>query len=307
MTSTRISHMLIFVVAFGMCAAPADDSFAYDPMVFDQVSALVEQARTLSQEASTMKDAGAKRAQAQTRYEQAREKVADLRDEIKNTLEAFAFSPVLPPGDPRIALRQQTSADYLQAQLLDAAIIEESADVYEGEAKTKRLEEAEKKYLKMYENYRTRLAGLYARLYQGRCLLKLHKLEQVSEVLTDLLENPNEPHQFRALKVRAYPLAAEAWCDDSQRRYAPAIKYGESLLGAATAEELADDAFLKARLHLARAHKLQGDELASESAAGAAAAYRKAKHHAEFVAGREGEYQTQARELLAELEKALNR
>ncbi|MEQ8789662.1 MAG: hypothetical protein RIC55_25430 [Pirellulaceae bacterium] len=298
----RRSLMLTFIAVLLAGISWMRPALGDDPMSFARANALIEQARALVDEAAAAKEAEAaqaKREQARKKYEEARRLMSDYQAGIKEKLEVFP--PVVPPGDPRIAKRARLRADYLQTRLLGAAIVEESAELYDGEEGTNRLQQAERLYREIYETYRTRLAGLYARMYQGRCLAKLHQPQSAAEVLSDLLNLPNEPQEFRGLRVRVYVLAAKAWCDDSLKRYAQAINYGESLLEAAAAEELASALYLEARLNLARAYKLQGD--AFQPAAEAALSYDKAKQHAEFVAKHESKHQTQAKQLLSELAK----
>jgi hypothetical protein len=284
----------------------ADAALAYDPMAFGRANAMVEMARALSQEATEAKmadDAKAKREQARKLYEDAGKLVADVKDEIQKDLERLV--PVLPAGDPRIAIRDQMRADYLQARLVSGAIFEESADLYEGDARNAKLEAAESIYGDVFEAYRTRLAGLYARAFQGRCLAKLGKLGLALQAYDDLIELPDSPEQFRQLKSLVVPLAAEAHCDALRRNYTSAIHLCESFLAGGDAATPPDDKSLNVRLHLARAYKLRGDELlAGFDRPGAAEAYASSRRHAQDVAEREGKHQASAKELLAELEKS---
>ena len=74
--------------------------------------------------------------------------------------------------------RKQLRADNLQTELLAAAVREESADTFpDGSSEfEQRLVEAANLYDGIYKNYRTRLAGRYARMYQGRCALGIDNL-----------------------------------------------------------------------------------------------------------------------------------
>ena len=76
---------------------------------------------------------------------------------------------------------------------------------------TQTLTAAADAYKKIYEDYRTRIAGLYARMYQGRCLQKLGKHKEAAAFFNELLANPDSPDAFRALKLKVMALAVEFW------------------------------------------------------------------------------------------------
>ena len=65
-------------------------------------------------------------------------------------------------------------------------------------------------YKAVYEEYRRRMAGLFAEMYQGRCQHKLGKFKEASAIFTHLLDNPDTP-EFRPLRLKVMPLAVESW------------------------------------------------------------------------------------------------
>ena len=108
----------------------------------------------------------------------------------------------------RIEERDRYRQDLLQSQLLVAATREETADAITAGTKewTDTLNAAAAAYQKVYENYRTRLAGLYAQMYQGRCLQKLGKHKEATAIFKLLLANPDTPIAFsRAEAARPWP------------------------------------------------------------------------------------------------------
>jgi cellulose synthase operon protein C len=110
-------------------------------------------------------------------------------------------------------LRDILRTDYLQAQLLAAAVKEETADTKKpGSPEYKALvTTAAEQYGEVYDKYRTRLAGLYARMYQGRCSQKLGNHKDALSYFGELLEQPDNPEEFRTLKTKTLLLAKDSW------------------------------------------------------------------------------------------------
>ena len=240
---------------------------------------------------------------ARTMFEHAATTLETSRKEMQEKLQAIG---PLDPADRKLtAVRDQLRGDYLQARLLLPAILEETADTFpdEAEERNKRLEQAVKQFQEVYAAYRTRLAGLYAKMYEGRCYVKLGEHKKALEVFGDLLEQPDDPAVFRQLKLNVVTLAVEAWLDDSQKKYKDAIRELGNRLETARERELAEDDWLFIRFSLARAHKLSAFDLrkTTPDAPQVAESLAAAREHADFVAKHMGEYQLAARELLAEL------
>lgn len=200
----------------------------------------------------------------------------------------------------KLVRRDQLRANYLQCQLLMAAVLEESADTYDLEdaGRQEVLAKAAKEYAEIYDKYRTRLAGLYARLYQSRCLKKLGQCAEALQRLEELLDQPDAP-AFSALKPKAQNLAMECWLDDSQKQYQQAVTRGDDWLKKCDAQKLASPDWLGLQFRLARAHWLLVESL--DDAEPRITHREKARALAEFVADREGIYQDDARKLLIEI------
>lgn len=109
--------------------------------------------------------------------------------------------------------REEYRKSLLQGRLLVAACTEELADAYHDASPERQaeLEKAEKEYADIYVKYRTRLAGLYARMYQARCLQKLAQHPQAAPLFDEILVLPDAPEPFRTLKLRALVLAVNTW------------------------------------------------------------------------------------------------
>ena len=142
-----------------------------------------------------------------------------------------------------------------------AAAREEMIETVEKGSKewTDTLTQATDDYKEVYEKYRTRLAGLYARMYQGRCLQKLNKHKEASAIFNELLANPDTPDAFRTLKVKVMALAVDSWV--AQGLHLEIIDKAGKLVDSARPTEDRTDDMMGMRLAVARAHKAYADEL----------------------------------------------
>lgn len=199
-------------------------------------------------------------------YAQALKVFDDLATEIGNKLKAYPAAIDEKKEAKKHEEREQYRKDYLQAQLLAAATREEMAETYEAGVKERNtaLETAAKEYGEIYDKYRTRLAGLYARMYQGRCLQKLGKHKDALGYFTELLANPDQPDAFRTLRIKVTELAIPSWID--QKLYLEVIdknkeKRPMQLIESARPAEDKTEEFMAMRLGIAKALQLYIEEL----------------------------------------------
>lgn len=264
---------------------------------------LVERARIKVEQS---KQAGADKktlmSEAGEIYTSAYNVFARAQVELKERLAGMGVVP--PEDDKKTQLQNQLRADYLQVQLLAAAIKEESADTQQpGSAEYKKmLQEAGDQYGQIYEKYRTRLAGLYARMYQGRCKKKLGQHKEALSYFGELLEQPDNPEAFRTIKLKTMLLAAESWAASSPPLYAEAAsKLGPFVDGARPNEQKSDD-WLTLRLAAAKAQWGRADELLAKNSRDVEGKRldSDATKNAKFVAAQPGDLQQEARQLLAD-------
>jgi hypothetical protein len=189
-----------------------------------------------------------------------------LATEIGEKLKAYPASLDEKRDAKKFEEREQFRKDYLQAQLLQAATREELAETYQAGAKEKNtaLETAAKEYGEIYNKYRTRLAGLYARMYQARCLQKLNKHKEALGYFNELLANPETPEPFRLLRVKVMELAIDSWID--QKLYLEVVEKKDTkrpvaLVESARGTEDRTEEFMAMRVKVAKAMKLYADEL----------------------------------------------
>ena len=269
---------------------------------------IVEQARFAFEDSKRAQGADKDKliAQANQYYEQGYKVFQDLQEQVRVQLERIP--KVLDNRDKQQAAmadrRTRLRADYLQTQLLAAAIREEMADAVPAGSETakKLLDDAAKQYQEIYDKYRTRLAGLYARMYQGRCNQKLGKFRDALGFYAELLAQPDSPEEFRVLKTKTMKLAMECWLDPSEKKYVEAIKRGTEWVDKARPTEDREPDWLYLRLMLAKAYKMEAEAPAGAGAErNPARSKGEARKLAQFVAKFTSEYQEPAQQLVAAL------
>jgi cellulose synthase operon protein C len=204
-------------------------------------------------------------------------------------------------------LRDQLRKDYLQTKLLSAAVLEEKADTAKEGTKEHKdiLLAAAAEYEKIYEDYRTYVAGLYARMYQGRCYQKMKDFKEALTFFTDLLEQPDDPDPFRLVKTKTLLLAMDCWLDPSQKKTVEAITRGSAWLDKQRPAEAKDPEWQTLRLLVAKAHKMHADSLDSKEKQ-KPESYKQATQHSQAVARQPAtaDLKKQAEEFLATLPTA---
>jgi tetratricopeptide (TPR) repeat protein len=240
-------------------------------------------------------------------YDEAHKVFTNTRDELRARLQEInskAYDPQTQREE--IEIREQIRSDFLQSQLLGAMVLEARADTVEKDSDEYRelLEQAESEYRGIEEKYRQWMAGLYAKLYRGRCLQNLGKYPEALGLYRELLEEPEDSEAFRGLKQLALKQALEVWLESSAEGYAEAVDRGSQWLAklrpadARQPEPLAIQ-FLLARANLKFSEQLRAsnprDRLASER-------LRAARQLAREVAKYPGEHQEAARKILADMQ-----
>ncbi len=246
--------------------------------------------------------------QANKLYEQAFKEFSSLEASVSKELEQIP--KVLDTKDKQQAAlaqrRTQLRADNLQTELLAAAIREEMADTVADGSKeeTTYLTEAADRYDAIYKKYRSRLAGLYARMYQGRCNQRLGKTKDALGYYGELLDQPDTPEAFRTLKTKTLGLAMECWLAPQEKKYVEAIKQASNWLTTAPRNTEREPDMLAIRLSLARAYKMQADDYETREPRNTQiikSSIETAKKHAKAVANEPGKLQEEAQQLVVKL------
>ena len=274
-------------------------------------SLLVERAR-IKNEAAKKGNVALKK-ESRALYEQAFTVFSDLQAAVDKQL--AEIPKVLDTRDRKeaklIERRKQLRADFLQTELFAAAVREELADQLPAAStdQTKLLTEAAMMYEGIYKKYRTRLAGLYARMYQGRCNQRLGKSKDALGFFSELLDQPSEPESMLILKSKTLRLAMESWTSPAENKYMEAIKRGTTWFDESPRGKDREPDWLAIRLSLAKAYKMQADDakrtepvnqqLVTRSLSAAAA-------EAKIVAAESGDLQEAAMTLMNQLGAAVD-
>ncbi len=245
--------------------------------------------------------------------EQAAEQLADSQEIFQSAIKVFedaeiafeskysAFPKFIDQkkDEEQYNARGQALTDLIQAQLFGGMSIYEFAKSYEeGSAEHKeQLQNSANKYEKLFQKYRTRLAGLYAGMYQARCLQEMGDYQRALGIYGELLAQPDSPEAFRQLKSKVLRLALEIWTSDEQKKYEHAAQQGQLWIEKSrggeqnTAEGLAITYFTATALN----QQLEADPNAKNARALTSDIVKQAK----IVAETPGEFQKKGKELLA--------
>lgn len=208
-----------------------------------------------------------------------------------------------------IERRKQLRADVLQTEQLAAATREELAGLLPpaSEEQKQLYLEAAARYDQIYKDYRLRIAGRTARLYQARCLLRLGRNREALAYLSELLELPPDSEPARMLKAKAMAMAMDSWLLPEEDKYLEVIRRGNRWFQeTATARHREPDS-VAIRYQLARGLKRQADAIDASEQADAETrrtrqqAWQAARDHLRQVAAETGPYQSPARQLLDEM------
>ena len=187
-------------------------------------------------------------------------KVLELsRTEIKQALERIDPKN----KDPQIIeLRDRYREKFLRVRLLLGLVEEESANTYlqGSKERTELLEKAIAIYDDYAKDYRARLVGMRALLFQARCLSKLDKFDDASVLINEILKQPNNP-LFLPLKRDASLLGAKTWFSSEPPKYRTAITLMKPLVDSVPPNSRRKPEWLEVQLYLARAYNLYAQQL----------------------------------------------
>jgi len=243
--------------------------------------------------------------EARALYQEARQVLDGL--EVKFLDAHREFPKVIDPKDTeRIEAREQVRRDLLQARLALATVVYEIAQTYDPGSKGNEdnLSDAAEKYNELYTKYGTRLGGLYARMWEGRCYKELNDPKKAFAAFDDLLSQPDEPQAFRVMKNKALTLLLEtAVATNEKARFEKAIeKYREWADTARGAEESSPDG-LAIKYHTGEVFFNYAGSLQKND--DRQANLKEARILFKYVADRLGEYQRQAKTMLFREELAV--
>ena len=206
----------------------------------------------------------------------------------------------------KIEKRDQVRRDILEARMALAGVKYELALTYPkgSDNYKKTMKEAAERYGQVYEKYSTRLVGLYARMWEGRCYKELGEHVRAFEAFEELLEQPDEPEAFRALANRVMVLELETCILPEVKEYKKAMDRAFAWLEKARGAEESSVEGLAIRYYAGIAATEYSKGLKKDDPTEAklhSEAQEQARKAFQYVARLPGDYQRRAKERLAEL------
>ena len=131
----------------------------------------------------------AKLAEARGFFDQGRAAFVAAEEKLKA---AFAkYPPFIPEGDPKKAEKEGVHTSLMMAQLQTAIVDYEQGQTYPlgSPERTKILAEGLTKFENLYKSYRTQMAGLTARMWQGKCYEEQGELGKAMGIYNELMEH----------------------------------------------------------------------------------------------------------------------
>jgi hypothetical protein len=218
--------------------------------------------------------------------------------------------PVRKPGSAKQIADLETQQEELRGQLLSTRLL--VADAYYEKARAfdpqsepwkQALDASTARYKELYEKYRSRGAGLYARYYEGRNYYERGDRAKALTTLADVRSLEGDGEFVPKLRAKAINTSLQCWLDD--KKY---DALDDRLLKAALAPLAAgavDPDMLGMKYHAAKLLERKSAAIPDAEKAKRVPLQRDAKRLAMEVAKANKDYASEARTLLAELGKEL--
>jgi Tfp pilus assembly protein PilF len=203
---------------------------------------LVERGRIKTEQAFRSSASEAEKTQlsaaARKLYGEAQKVLGDLEKQLLEQHQKFP-KVIDPRETKKIEQRDQVRRDLLQARLALAQVVEETAKTYEPGSKgnSENLQAAATKYHELYTKYEDLLAGLYARMWEGRCCKESGETDKALGIFQELLTQPSEPQAFRVLRNKALILLLETALLPGVKQYKQALDEAQKWEKAARGSE----------------------------------------------------------------------
>lgn len=212
---TATSALLFVIILFGTAFITVNRASSKEPDgVRANADEIVARGRTELLRASAANDPAEKEAlqkKAREFLAEAREIYQADHDQFKKSYEKFdKFIPKT--AKEQYEARETAYRNYIQAQFQLAVTTYDEARTWDNGTprKKKLLADAADAFAVIHERYRQQLAGLYARMYQGRCFDEQGDLVKALGIYNELLEHgggkPSEPLAILQDRVRHFRL-----------------------------------------------------------------------------------------------------
>jgi len=171
-------------------------------------------------------------AEKQVLFAQARELFGQAEATYKELYEALKaahakFPKLIDRNDTeQLKAREQVRRELLGARLELARVPYEIAQTYPAGSKERKanLTEAAKRFADYYADYASFAAGLYARMWEGRCYKELGQTDKAFEAFEELLAQPDDPPAYRLAKNKTLVLYLETCLLPEVKKYQEAAK-----------------------------------------------------------------------------------
>jgi hypothetical protein len=232
--------------------------------------------------------------EARKQYEAARKVFAEAEarylDEAKKLHEA--------KDSDQVEARDEARRNLVQARLFLAGVIYEIGKTYEPDTDEHKanLTESAKQYHDLYEKYGSYVAGLYARMWEGRIFKELGQTEKAVNIFKEMRTLPAEAPPFRMLINQSTALALETYLLPKEKKYQDAVTMSAEWEKNAQPQEMNDEHGLKIQ-YLAAVANMELAKAAEDDRT-RRGFVKEARERLDFVRRFPGEYRSQAIEKL---------
>ena len=260
---------------------------------------LVERARMKIAKAQTAgaKDKDSLLTAARAQLVEAEKVFTALTTKLRQQLAEFRKNP--PKDQEQTDRRMQMYTDLYTADILAATVVYETGKTYPPDSKkfAETIKSASAKFAQIYKAHSKRMVGLYARMYEGRCYQELGETDKALATYTELLSSIGEGNDFRSLRAKTTRSALECWI--TQKKWSEAITQTAEFVSKPRGQERSDEDWLAMQYLLAVAYENAAQ--AEKKEADKRERLREARNLAADVMKVRGDFQDQARELMARL------
>ena len=203
--------------------------------------------------------------------------------------------------------RETALVNFIQAQLNLAIVRYEEAQTYEktDPQYKKLLTDASVEFEAIHSRYRSQVAGLYARMWQGKCFEEQGDITKALGFYNELLAHPGDSPVMRRLQNRVLHFKLICLNNDQRRDYQLVVNDARDWLKQ-NATLLRTREGLGIRWEAARASEWLGDK-DDTAAKDKDDLYRQALTHAQFINVYPGEYKDASLAMIQRLNAKLNR
>ncbi|MFO1022318.1 MAG: hypothetical protein U0903_16730 [Planctomycetales bacterium] len=248
----------------------------------------------------------------QQQLEDSRQKLKQAREAFQQALvrqqkeyEAFPKFIDKEKEPERFEARRAVETNVVQTRLNLAILAFDEALFAPPQDRREHIAKAYDQSAKIYEEYRSQLAGMYARLYQGRCRLELHQNQEALGIFQELLTLRVDDPAILALQDQALMYRLQIWNADSEKKYEQVAQEAQSWLKAHT-DRSRSRAGQGIRWELAKAYEALARKNEKNSDL-EEAEYQRSLAVARELSLQPGEFQTAARQLVNRLSQILHR